>query len=323
MIELWHIENVSQVRESLVLYKRDMKRRDALKTLFAAPFAARAAGGHEVRLGGPIFLKSDDPVEQAREHKRLGYSAAYCPKQLKAGDSAGISAAKRAFAAEGIVIAEAGAWVNMIDPDAAKRKKNRDYVAERLALADEIGAKCCVDIGGSFNAKLWDGPDPRNVTNEYLDATVENCRYLIDHVKPTRTKFSIEMMGWSLPNTADSYVHLIKAVDRKQFGAHVDICNVIDSAQKYYSNAKVTEEIFRKLGPWILSCHAKDVGPNATHLVETIPGRGGIDYAAYLKAIAGLHRETPLMLEHLKTAEEYDEARTYVQSVARQAGVTF
>lgn len=300
-----------------------MKRRDALMTLFAVPFAAPAANKRDVRLGGPIFLKNDDPVEQAREHKRLGYSAAYCPRHLKAVDSAAIAAVKHAFAAEDIIIAEVGAWVNMIDPDSAKRKKNMDYIAERLALADELEAKCCVDIGGSFNPKLWDGPDPRNVTREYLDATVENCRHLIDQVKPTRTKFSIEMMGWSLPNTADSYIQLIKAVDRKQFGAHVDICNVIDSAQKYYANAKITEEIFRKLAPWVLSCHAKDVGPNATHLVETIPGRGGIDYGVYLKSISSLRRETPLMLEHLKTVEEYDEARSYVQSIARNSGVTF
>ena len=35
---------------------------------------------HAVRLGGPVFTKSEDPVELAREHKKLGYSAAYCPK---------------------------------------------------------------------------------------------------------------------------------------------------------------------------------------------------------------------------------------------------
>ena len=299
-----------------------MRRRDALKSLIAMPaIASAASSGRGVRLGGPIFLKTSDPMEQAREHKRLGYSAAYCPPNLKAGDTASIAAAKKAFAAEDIVIAEVGAWVNMLDPDTAKRKKNMEYVLERLALADEIEARCCVNIGGSYNPKLWDGPDPKNLTTAYLNATVENCRYLIDHVKPTRTKFSIEMMGWSLPNTADSYLQLIKAVDRKPFGAHVDVCNVIDSPQRYYSNAAITAGIFTKLGPFVLSCHAKDVGPRATHLAETIPGRGGIDYAAYLRAIAGLHAETPLMLEHLKTAEEYEEGRTYIQSVAKQSGI--
>ena len=33
-----------------------------------------------VRLGGPIFTETTDPMELARAHRRLGYRAAYCPK---------------------------------------------------------------------------------------------------------------------------------------------------------------------------------------------------------------------------------------------------
>ena len=298
-----------------------MQRRQFLQAAIALPALLRAANKHDVRLGGPIFLKTEDPVEMAREHKRLGYSAAYCPPWYKPTDTAAIAAVQKAFAAEDIVISEVGAWVNMLEADAAKRKVNMDFVAGQLTLADEVGALCCVDIGGSFGQKPWDGPDPRNITDEYLDATVANCRELIDRVKPTRTKFSIEMMGWSLPNTADSYLRLIKAVDRKAFGAHVDICNIIDSHERFYGNAAICRDVFRKIGLHVLSCHAKDVGPNLTHLVETIPGRGGIDYTAYLQSIAGLGREVPLMLEHLSSAEQYDEGRAYIQGVAVQAGI--
>ena len=50
------------------------------REVLALPAAALASGAqHPVRLGGPIFLKSDDPGELAREHRRLGYSAAYFP----------------------------------------------------------------------------------------------------------------------------------------------------------------------------------------------------------------------------------------------------
>ncbi len=276
-----------------------------------------------VRLGGPIFLHSTDMRELAREHRRLGYSAAYCPPGLTAGDTAAITEAKNAFAAEDVLIAEVGAWKNMLDLDPDKKRANLQYVQERLALADEIGARCCVDIGGSFHPKLWDGPDPRNLTREYLDATVENCRKLIDAVKPTRTHFSIEMMGWSLPNTPDSYLQLIKAVDRKAFGVHVDVCNIIDSPELYYDSGRVIDEVFRKLGPWILSCHAKDVGPHATHFTEAIPGRGGIDYRRYLLDLAGLPTETPLMLEHLQKPEEYDEGRRFILKTGGECGVTF
>src|SRR3974390_946199 len=95
-------------------------------TMSGAAFFMAAPPTRPVRLGGPIFLKSDDPRELAREHRRLGYSAAYCPKaDLK--DSAGIQAIERAFAAENVVIAEVGAWVNMLDPDAEKRARNIQY----------------------------------------------------------------------------------------------------------------------------------------------------------------------------------------------------
>ncbi|MEI7584405.1 sugar phosphate isomerase/epimerase [Runella sp.] len=276
---------------------------------------------NSLRLGGPIFLKSDDPVELAKEHRRLGYSAAYVPA-VKVGETAKIQAIRKAFAEQNIIIAEVGAWVNMLDQDAEKRKKNIDYVTERLALAEEIGALTCIDIAGSYNPKHWDGPDARNLTKDYFDATVENCRKVIDAVKPKTTKFALEMMGWSLPNDADSCLRFIKAIDRPAFAAHVDIANIINSPERFYQNTALINDTFKKLGKWIVSCHAKDVVGKDVHFAETMPGRGSMDYAAYLRNVTALPREVPLMLEHLRTAEEYDEARLYVMKVAKETGIS-
>jgi sugar phosphate isomerase/epimerase len=293
----------------------------------AALTAARLAfaAGRPIRLGGPIFLKSDDPRELAREHRRLGYSAAYCPP-TKAADTPRIRATEQAFAAENVVIAEVGAWCNMLDPDAAKRRQNLDYVTERMALADAVGARCCVDYAGSFNPKIPWGPDPKNLSAEFLDATVENCRKIIDAVKPTRSVFSIEMMGWNLPDSPDAYLDLIRAVDRKRFAVHMDVCNGINSPRKFYANGKFIAECFSKLGRWIVSCHAKDlqwVPELNVHFLEVIPGRGSLDYAEYLKQIARLSVDAPLMLEHLKTPDEYNEGHAYIEKVGHEAGVTF
>src|SRR5215208_4271754 len=112
-------------------------RRTFLGTVAVAPLVATAmtrAAPRPIRLGGPIFLKSDDPVALAKEHRRLGYSAAYCPA-ASPNDSDKIRAIREAFKAENVVIAEVGAWRNMLDPDAAKRAANLTYVTERLALA--------------------------------------------------------------------------------------------------------------------------------------------------------------------------------------------
>src|SRR5215467_12556723 len=108
-----------------------MTRRSLVAALGSLPIARGATG--KIRLGGPVFLKSDDPRELAREHKRLGYSAALCPR-ARARDAVRVREIERAFAVEDVVIAEVGAWMNMLDPDSAKRRANMEYVTERLAL---------------------------------------------------------------------------------------------------------------------------------------------------------------------------------------------
>jgi sugar phosphate isomerase/epimerase len=298
-------------------------RRDCISlTSFAlngqsAPAPAKAGA---LLLGAPIFLKSDDPAELAREHRRLGFSAGYCPA-ASIRDKNKIRAIEAAFAKERVVIAEVGAWKNLLDPDPGRRKENLDYVTERMALADEVGARCCVDISGSYHEKVWYGPHPKNLSREGFDATVENCRHILDAVKPKRSFFTLEVMGWTYPDTPDSYLRLIKAIDRKGFAVHLDVCNAVNSPDKFYNNAALIGECFRKLGPHIKSCHAKDlewVVELNVHFVEVIPGKGQIDYRAYLNGLRGLAAPAPLMLEHLKTAAEYQQGFDYIKSVAAE-----
>ncbi len=49
------------------------------------------------------------------------------------------------------------------------------------------------------------------------------------------------------------------------------------TSQRYYGNAELIRECFRKPGPFIKSCRAKDILPDtrlATHLDEVRPGLG-------------------------------------------------
>ena len=299
-------------------------RRTFLTALSVAPFLH--AAGTRIRLGGPIFLASEDPEELAREHRKLGYSAATCPKAT-AEDKDRVRAIVKAFAGQDVVIAEVGAWVNMLDPDAEKRRTNLKYVIDRLALAEAVAARCCVDIAGSYNPTTWYGLHPKNYSQDAFDATVENCRKVIDTIKPTRTKFSIEMQVGLQPRGLDGYLQLIKAIDRKAFGVHLDVCNGIDSPDRFYNNAEYIGECFRKLGQWVLSCHAKDLAWVADgynlHFAEVIPGRGEVDYRAYLSELAKMPVETPLLLEHLKGADQYEEGKRHILKVGADLGLTF
>jgi sugar phosphate isomerase/epimerase len=298
----------------------------AASALAATAYSAQAVGSARrgVRLGGPVFLKTEDPVLLAREHQRLGYGAGYCPEFASLTDLKRIREIEQAFAAESVIIAEVGAWRNMLDPDPAKRSANLEYVVQRCALADELGARCCVDIAGSFNKDSWYGPDPRNLSHEFFEQTVQNCRYILDRVKPKRTRFTIEMMGWNLPDGPDAYLDLIKAVDRKAFAVHLDICNGINSPRRFYENAAFIRECFKKLGPWIVSCHGKDLKWIVEYNVrfqEVAPGSGQVDYGAYLDELARLDGDVPLMLEHLSSPAEYEEGRKFIQTLAASKGI--
>lgn len=279
-----------------------------------------------IRLGGPIFSRSDDPAELARAHRELGYRAAYCPR-VELEDGQRIEAIEKAFKAEDVVIAEVGAFgLNMIDPDEEKRKKDLEAVCRRMALADAVGALCCVDIAGSFSTEGWSRAHPDNVSQKALDLTVENVRYILDSVKPKRSKFVLEMMPWVIPDSADSFLEIVKAVDRPGFGVHLDPVNLINSPRRYYQNDKLLEECFEKLGKWIVSCHAKDsllTGQLTTHIDEARPGTGGLDYRTFLRGLEALPQDAPLLIEHLKTAEEYDLAREYIFSVGKEIGISF
>lgn len=276
-----------------------------------------------LRLGGPTFGKFDGPDAWVNAVKKLGYTAAYCPVGAGEKDDV-VKAYARAAEKADIIIAEVGAWSNPISPDEKTRKEALEKCRSQLALADRIGANCCVNISGSISED-WAGPSEKNLTDETFDIIVETTRAIIDDVKPTRTFFTLETMPWAYPDSPDSYLYLLKAIDRKQFAVHLDPVNLICSPQRYFQNGRLIRECFRKLGPYLKSCHAKDILLSTkltTHLDEVRPGLGGLDYAVFLRELSKLP-DIPLMLEHLPNAEEYRLAATHVRSVAKSIGLSF
>jgi sugar phosphate isomerase/epimerase len=295
----------------------------ATRAPLGAATQSPAASPGRIRLGGPIFIQSDDPEELARAHKAKGYRAAYCPRiPLHARER--ILDTERAFQKADLAIAEVGRWVNLLDADPEKRRQNLAIVTDGLALADAIGARCCVDIAGSFSTTSWFGPHPENLSPRFFDAVVENARKIIDAVKPTRTVFTYEMMAWSLPDSPDACLKMVEAVDRKAFAVHLDPCNLINSPERYYRSSEVIRECYRKLGPRIASVHAKDLAwevEYAVHLREVRIGLGSIDYGVFLAEHARHAPDVPLMLEHLPNEAEYDAARERVLAEGGRIGI--
>ncbi|MHB0858229.1 MAG: sugar phosphate isomerase/epimerase family protein [Anaerolineae bacterium] len=275
-----------------------------------------------MRLGGPILTRYETPEAWVAALQRLGYRAAYAPVGAEASDAA-LEAYAQAAAEADIVIAEVGAWSNPMSPDAATREAALEHCKRQLGLADRLGARCCVNIAGSCGA-VWDGPHPDNLTEATFQRVVATVQEILDAVQPTRTYYALETMPWMYPDSPESYARLIEAVGRERFAVHLDPANLLCSPQRWFGNAELIRGCFRLLGAHIRSCHAKDValgGQMTTHLDEVAPGEGGLDYATFLQELEGLDADTPLMLEHLQTQEEYGRAAAYVRRVAEEVGV--
>ena len=278
-----------------------------------------------LRLGGPIFDPPNDPEELARAHLTCGYRAAYCP-EVSLSNKNRIREIRRAFKKYDVLIAEVGAWCNLISVNNSERKKNFKLVSERLALADEVGARCCVDFMGTLDPHSLYGPHPDNLSRATFDLTVDTVRQVLDEVKPRQAKFVLEMMQWTFPDSVDSYVELIHAVDRPSFGVHMDPVNLIVSPRQYFGNGALIQECFQKLGKWIVSCHAKDIvlrNKLVLHLDEVRPGVGNLNYKTYLTELNRLPGEVPIMLEHLSSVEEYTMARDYLFCLGKGLGISF
>ena len=274
------------------------------------------------RLGGPVFKKFETPEQWVAVMQSYAYRAAFCPVGIDASENLVKEYAAAASKAD-IVIAEVGAWSNPISPDSAIRKEALEKCKKSLHLADRVGANCCVNIAGSRGEK-WDGPSPEDLTDDTFDLIVESVREIIDDVNPTRSFYTLETMPWMYPDSADSYLALIKAVDRKALAVHFDPVNLICSPQRYFKNSELIKDFVAKLGQYIKSCHAKDIllGDKLTvHLDEVRPGCGQLDYCTFLNEIARLPGDISVMIEHLANEEEYASAAEHVRKIAQEKGI--
>lgn len=287
-----------------------------------------------IKLGRYDVAWDGDPDAYVRSYVEGGYRAIYAPP-LTPADTAAIRATRAAAEKAGLVIGEAGAWRNLIAHDEAKRRANLQYAIDTLAVADELGVVACIAFHGTVGhpGDGWGlsdnfdyGPHPDNLGEAGFQRAVETARYVIDTVKPKRTKFSLEMVPWLVTGTPESYLRLIQAVDRPQFAAHIDAANMIVSPSLYFDTPGMLRHGFELLGPYVVSAHAKDIvmqgGPGriSFHMDEVPVGAGNLDYRAYLRELNALGRDIPLMLEHY-TEPEYTQSRDHIRKIGRDIGI--
>lgn len=275
-----------------------------------------------MRIGGEIKKPYSNPDEWISWVKKLNYSTVLAPVDAHASTEekkAYVNCAKE----HNIVIGEVGVWRNPISLNPQEAKENIEYCKERLFLAEELGAKCCVNISGA-RGEIWDGFYKENYDEDVYALIVDTTREIIDSVNPKHTYYTIEPMPWMIPDSPDSYLKLIKDVDRKAFGVHLDFTNMINSPIRFLKSDEFIEECFTKLGPYTKSIHVKDAIMEKAYpcvIKEVMPGKGSLNYRKIVQLIGKLGDDIPVFVEHLNTYEEYLQASSFVRDMAIKEGI--
>jgi len=276
---------------------------------------------NKLRLGGVYQMASRDPESLVRYCRTMGFAAAYDPGVEDRGQ---IEEIKAAFAENDIVTAETGAYgINILEPDLAIRERNIAEICRRLERAEMIGALCCVAHGGSVSSGRWGAHNPANFSEESFDTTVKIVQRIVDTVKPANAKLCLETESRLLPDSPEVYLDLIKAVDRPLFQAHLDPVNITSNPRRYYFSGEFIRDCFAKLGPYIVSCHAKDVEmvrSAQVHFEETFAGNGDIDFKTYIGELVKIRNDAPMMIEHVRGRQQV-WARDFIYEQAAAVGV--
>ena len=293
-----------------------------------------------IKFCGPVFLGDDnkiggageshgvtvfDPETLARKHVEKGFKAAYAPK-LNVNETDKIRQTRKAFEDAGVVIGEVGYWDNLLDTNEETRKETHQKMLEAFYMAEELGARCTVNIIGSYiEGKQAFCHKAKNFTDDAFTEAVDMARYFIDTVKPKTAYFTYEVYQFSNNDSPDGLERFLKAVDRPQFGIHLDLVNLINCPRAYFNHLDLLKDVIKRVGDRIVCSHVKDVQlqDNSITVVlnEVMPGTGIIDFGAYVKAINDLPQVVPMMMEHLNNEEEYNTAAATIRSAAAAAGV--
>lgn len=268
-----------------------------------------------MRLGVSTDFGAKTADEWIDLNKDLGLEAVVFPLNCQAEESRIKEYALKAKEA-GIVIAEVGIWRNAIDANPDMERENLQYSIDQLALADSIGANCCVNVVGAYSGNRWDGPTRDNFSKEAWNKSVKMIQTIIDEVNPKNTYFSIEPMPWMVPTGPEEYLQLIEDVARDRFAVHMDIINMINCPERYFFPEEFLDKTFELLKGKIKSCHLKDVNLLADftfQLRECAPGEGTFPLELYAELASKENSDMPMIIEHLHGDNAYRESVEYVK----------
>jgi sugar phosphate isomerase/epimerase len=304
-------------------------RRTCLKTIAAAWIGTQApallAGEAKVnkkniRLGIDAGVYAKLPVEEAASRiKADGFCNVLCSYrfadvQFDASKPDWKAAEKIAgcFERHGVRIAAVFGYVNVIDPDPARRKAGEARLHALLKNWKRLGCNNVSTETGTFNEKSQWLDSPKNFTEEGYLQCRDAFKKLAKVAEDAGAILSIEAYWRNCIDSIERAERLFRDVKSPGLGLVMDPCNYFRK-EDLPKMRPMLEEMLKRLGNHIVVAHAKDVKAAAEGTDLPAAGRGVLDYPLYLQLLAQLGRPVDLIVEHL-TLDDVPRARDYVLS---------
>lgn len=302
-------------------------RRTCLKSIAAGWIAAQVpavlAGEarpdkKNIRLGVDAGVYAALPVEEAvRRIKADGFSCVLCSYRFAdvrfdpmKPDWKAAEKIASCFDRHGVKISAVFGYVNVVDPNPARRKAGETRLHTLLKNWKRLGCNNVSTETGTYNEKSQWLDSPENYTEKgYLECR-DAFQALAKVAKDAGAVLSIEAYWRNCIDSIERAERLLRDVDSPGLGLVMDPCNYFRK-EDLPKMRPMLEDMIRRLGRYIVVAHAKDVKAAAEGTALPASGRGVLDYPHYLRLLAQLGRPVDLIVEHL-TLDDVPRARDYV-----------
>jgi sugar phosphate isomerase/epimerase len=261
------------------------------------------------------------PIEEAARHmKEDGFTCTVLCGKFKdvAFDFAkpdwdAVKRIRTAFEKNSIQIVGLFGYYNVVAPNLEHREAGEHRMQTMIENWERFGSPIISTETGSFNPKSEWETDPKNDTEEGY----KECRAVFEKLaraaEKTKAVIAIEGYWKNVIGTPERAERLFKDISSPSLKLTMDPCN-------YFRNEDLPKmkpmlrDLFKRVGSQTVLAHAKDVKGNADGS-QSLPaaGLGSMDYPVYLRLLAQLDRELPLIIEHLEFKDR-TRARDYVKA---------
>lgn len=231
---------------------------------------------------------------------------------------------RQTLADEGVRLFQTtGYWQNLVTPDEGQRREAVRTVQAALRLAGWLGSRG-IDTGpGSMNpAGPW-FPHPDNWTASARRQLVKSLKECAQAAEDAGVFLSLEGHQLVTLESPEVTRDVLAEVDSPWVRSDYDSANWITRETVYDTTAALNHH-FDVLGPYIVSCHAKDVWLEnrlTLHLQDGCPGLGQVDFRTLFRRMESLSPDYPVIVEGAQT-EELPQVSDLFHGLAAELGIT-